>query len=136
MITPNLWPHVSSTMFCIVYTNFCRRLYKNEATAAIGYDIAAIYVYGKGTSVNFVDSLFKEYPKRLIDVSIEPDSGVIGFVPHPPPKSKGCQVEYTTDSTVASVNYAKNSKTSKYRGVVYNSQFNAWQISTTALGFK
>ena len=114
------------------YSLHCCRLYNSESAAACGYDIAAIYAFGKGTAVNFADSLLKEFPERLIDVSIEPASGVIGFAPR-----KGVEANPHLSAVAPLENDKKRgkAKTSKYRGVVYNTEFNAWQISTTALGY-
>ena len=115
-------------------------MYGSEAAAAAGYDIAAIYAFGKCAAVNFAESLLKECPERLIDVSIGSESGVIGFTPRPPSKgshSEGHQISSGTNGLRASdvSGKLKGNKTSKFRGVVYNPQFNAWQISMTALGY-
>ena len=136
----NFGVHLPSTTFCVKCIKLCHRLYKSEAAAATGYDIAAIYAFGKGTAVNFAESLLKEFPERLIDVSIGSESGVIGFTPRSPSKegsSEGHQIKSDTKgSTISDISgKLKGSKTSKFRGVVYNPQFNAWQISMTALGY-
>ena len=125
----------------MAYDDFCHRLYKSEATAASAYDVAAIYTFGKGAAVNFPESLLQESPKRLVDLPVGSTSGVVGFAP----SSSYKEERYLTQKTKPAANSPKTlsndskskkkGRTSGYRGVVYNSEFNAWQISTTSLGY-